>query len=1363
MDDRAAARRRLVEARLAGRAPAPRRAPDPIPARPAGPAPLSSGQAALLYEHRRRPDRPSYNVVHAYQVRGPLDLDRLAAAFAAAVHRHETLRIAFDAERSELRPERALQLVEIAAEPDGFDAIAAREATTRFDLDAGPLVRVTLARLGPDHHGVVLALHHACSDTASLANLWADVDRAYRGESLDDPPTTYADHAVWQAARRTDTDRAYWADHLGPDPRAVRLGFAAPNTVDADGYLSAPVGLPAARLAESGVRPVPFFLAVLAALLDRHREYPVRAERSPGARTPAEVVVGVAASTRDHPAVADLVGYFLTLLPLRLGIDRAATVHELVSTVDAALVAGLAHRHVPYAEIAAALRRRGAVEADPARILFVYDEPHTPSLAGCSVAGHLVHNGVAAAELTVFVRPCGPERFEVSLEWDGERYRSADMAEFATRFAELAEWAAANAGSPVGAAPGPADLEGPPVTAPLEPLPARLSRLAERAPGAIAVRCGPHVLTYGELERRAAALASALAARGVGRGARVALRLGRSVDAVAAIVAVQRLGAAYVPIDPTYPPARQERIVALAQPVLEVLDTPTAAAGCARGEREPSGAGPPTVGLAELLADADAPGSGGGDGGTLATLDDPAYVIFTSGSTGTAHGVPIDHRRLASSTLGRFDHYAEPVQSYLMASSLGFDSSVAGLFWTLAAGGELVLPTEAEAHDVDALARLAGDVTHLLMVPSLYGAVLSRMTAEPTRLRCAIVAGEACPAALVQRHAEVAPAALLSNEYGPTETTVWASAHDCRPGESPVPIGRAAPGVVLRVADPALAPRPLGVAGELLIGGAGLADGYLDDRAATAASFVADPRGGRRFYRSGDLVRRRADGTLEFLGRVDHQQSVGGVRFEPEEVEAALLTHPAARAALVRKERRVDGDVIELLRDLGPERAAAMLRAAGRDADPARSLAARLADEAPGTDLVVAYVEADGVSAPQLHAHVSERLARHLVPAVIELVEHLARNEHGKVDRSALAPPLRRSGASGQRAAGPAPPDGTDLDAFVAAWRHALDDPTLGPDADFFAEGGDSLLAVSLVSGLEAVLGRRVPINALIEGRTPRRMAALVGTPAVRLAPPSSARAAHLVALRAHGEAAPLVILPPGGGNLLVFDPFVAALDERFPVLGFELPGARDDRELPSSIDELCDVYLPQLRAAQPRGPYRFVGWSFGGVAALALAQRLVADGDAVELVAMIDTLVPGLQRAGRARAYLELAREGDLGGVARKLRQMVTVRARLALAERRGRRAATAGVALGPAERNTWLTIRVNEIVERHRVEPYEGRVVFFSAQDTYAWRTTEPWRRLLPNLDIVPIEGTHDGADGLLSAANSARLAAEVAARLT
>jgi amino acid adenylation domain-containing protein len=1326
-----AERRRLLEQRLAARPPAGRLAPEAIPARPEGPVPLSAGQAALLYEHQLRPDRAGYNVVHAYRVHGEVDLDRLGDAIRRAAVRHEPLRHGFGPDRRLLAPSEAVQVVEIATDEPGFSDLARREAAERFDLERGPLLRATLCRLGHDLVGLVLAVHHVSSDAASLGSLWRDIDEYYQGAEPAGVAVRYSDHAHWQATRRTAEDVSYWTEHLGPEPAAVSLPVAAPAAPGSDGYRTVPLDVRPDDLRSVGWRPAPFFLGVLAAHLQRCTDAD-------------DVVVGLAASTRDHPSVDRLVGYFLNVLPLRLRVDPAADVSALVEGTEAVLAAGLAHRTVPYAEITAALRRRGDRVVDPVRVLFVVDDVHEPALHGCTVTGQLVHNGCAVTDLTVFVR-IRDDRFELSVEWDGSRYGDDDVGAFAEELASFAHWAAVHPRAPLLDAPAEADLAGPVLEDELRPLPDLIAERCATAPARPAVSCGVEHLDAAELLDRVATAAGVLAGHGVVAGDRVGVLLGRSVDLVVAVLAAQWLGAAYVPIDPAYPAERMRRIVEQAGVRCTVVGP---------GLVAPAGSGT-IIPAPELLGPV--PASAAPVVTPRAGLDDPAYVIFTSGSTGIPRGVPIRQRQLASSTLARSVCYDAAPERYLLVSSFGFDSSVAGLFWTLATGGELVLPTEAEVHDVDALAALVErrSISHVLMVPTLYAALVDRAAHSLGSLRCAIVAGEQCPAGLVVRHHGLLGDAELWNEYGPTEATVWATVHRCMPFDDPVPIGMPIAGTVVRVADRWCRPRPQGLAGELLIAGPGLADGYLASPEDTARAFVHD-RSGTRFYRTGDVVRRRPDGTLVFLGRSDHQLSVGGVRVEAEEIEAALVA-AGASAAVVRVERQLDGDVLDALAAMTPPEASALLHGAAGSASPATALAAGLARNAPGREILVAYVEGVGVQPDALRAALRSRLPAAAVPTVIEPVAVLARTEHGKVDRLALAPPLRVRRAVGSGGSS------SVLDVVVDAWRGALDRRDVGADSDFFEAGGDSLLAVELAASLERRLGRRVPISALVLGRTPRRLAVLLEETDGPDRPSPTAVRSNVVPLRKAGDRPPLVLLPPGGGNLIVYDPFVQAFDPRFPVYGFDLPGFDRDEDLPSGVEQLCDTYLPQLRALQPHGPYRFLGWSFGGVVALELAQRLTAEGETVDLVAMIDTLVPGLQRAGRLRAYVELARGGDLLGVGRKLVRMVQVRAMLLLARRKGRRAAESGTTLDAVDRNTWLTIKVDEIVERYRARPYAGRVVFFAAQNTHAWRTTEPWRRLIPGLEVVAVDGTHEGPDGLLSGSRAGHIAAEIAARLT
>ncbi|MFN0025707.1 MAG: non-ribosomal peptide synthetase [Acidimicrobiales bacterium] len=1357
------AKRQLLEARMATRVVA-RATPSTIPTRPPGPVPLSAGQAALLYEHQLHPGGARYNVVHRYRLSGSHDGARLARAIRSAAALHEPFRHGFGPDRRRLTDTEAIEVVEVTADDAGVAILAQRQATQRFDVVHGPLLRATLINAPPagdpsDGRGtgpveLVLAAHHISCDAASWSQLWRDIDGAYRGETLSRPAVSYSDHALWQAARRTEADTAFWLEHLGGDAAAPELALAAPLTAQPDGYRSAPLTVTPAALTELGLRPVPFFLGLFAALLQRYTDTD-------------HVVVGLTASVRDHPAVEHAVGYFLNLLPLRLAVDPDVGISELIRRTDTTLAAALARRHVPYAEIASALRRAGAGDTHPGRIMFVLDEPPRLSLDGSDVSSALVHNEHAVTELTLFVRR-RDQHYEIAVEWDGSRLAAADVEHLMAEYQTLATWALRHPSTPIRAAPAQPDLVGPALITPLRPLPELIAGQCRSTPAASAVRCGDDQLNYGELAARVAVLAAGLAARGVRAGDRVGVQLGRSTDLVAAVLAVQWIGAAYVPIDPDYPPSRAQLILEAARPTLTIVAGGGRAAS-SNGDGNPAGAGRGRVldgsGLVtveELCREQPSRPD------PVATLADPAYVIFTSGSTGIPRGVPIGQRQLAASTQARLQHYGEPVGRYLLVSSFGFDSSVAGLFWTLATGGEVVLPTEAEAHDVDALVALAQrqQVTHLLMVPTLYRALLGRAATGLASLRCAIVAGEPCPASLVAQHHHVVPAATLWNEYGPTEATVWATVQRCLPGTDPVPIGTVIPGARARVADRWMRPRPVGAAGELAIGGPGLAAGYLDRPEETTRVFVDDPAG--RFYRSGDLVRRAQDGTLLFLGRIDHQLNVGGARFEPEEIEAVLMD-VGGRAALVRMERQIDGDVLNALSALPGEVASAMLRRAADSSDPGRALAEELATQAAGREVLVAYVEGEGLDPDRLRAAMRRRLPAAVVPSVITVVPGLARTEHGKIDRKALPPPLRAATTltGTQHVAGAAPQnhDGgaADLEApILDVWRAVLGQPNLDVDSDFFEAGGDSLLAVEVAAKLEQRLGRRVPISALVLGRTPRRLQSLMETASPERTPTVATRRSHVVPLRSAGERPPLLVMPPGGGNLIVFDSLVQALDPTLPVMGFELPGFVRDEDLPTSVESLCDTYLPQLRAVQPCGPYRFLGWSFGGVIALEMAQRLRAQGEDVDLVAMIDTLVPGLQRSGRGRAYVELIRQRDLLGLARKVSHTITVRLRLRLVRHKGRRAQQRGAALDAVDRNTWLTIKVDEIVERYRPRPYLGRVVFFAANRTHPWRTTDPWRMLIHNFEVVPIDGAHDGANGLLSGDRARFIAQEVAARL-
>ncbi|HEX2189530.1 MAG TPA: non-ribosomal peptide synthetase, partial [Longimicrobiaceae bacterium] len=432
-----------------------------------------------------------------------------------------------------------------------------------------------------------------------------------------------------------------------------------------------------------------------------------------------------------------------------------------------------------------------------------------------------------------------------------------------------------------------------------------------------------------------------------------------------------------------------------------------------------------------------------------------AYVIYTSGSTGRPKGVGVGNRELARSTAARFARYREPVRGFLLLSSLSFDSSVAGIFWTLCAGGTLHLPTPDTRLDPARLVEAAerAGVSHLLCVPSLYAALLDEAERRPGWApSVAIVAGEACPRELVERHARVLPGTVLRNEYGPTEATVWCTVHDCRADEDAarVPIGRPTPGARVYVLDRMGGPAPAGVAGEVHVGGGQVARGYLARPALTAERFLPDPFAGEpgaRMYRTGDLARWREDGALEFLGRADHQVKVRGHRVEPGEVEAALLGHPAVReAAVVAREDR-------------------------------------------GGARLVAYVvprPGDALAPGEVRAWLRERLPEPLVPSALVTLDAIPQTPNGKTDRDALPAP------DAAPARGHVAPRTPTEERVAAVWAAVLGVETVGAADDFFDLGGHSLLAMQVASRIRGEMEVDLPVHAVFDHPTVERLAAEV-------------------------------------------------------------------------------------------------------------------------------------------------------------------------------------------------------------------------------------------------------------------------------
>ncbi len=1040
----------------------------------------SYGQERLWFLEQLEPAAAAYNVPWRFELRGGLDPRALAAAWRRIVRRHETLRtglvsvagwpvqvIALDATP-------ALAAVDLSALDRGARRTAARrlmatEARRPFDLAGETLARILLLRLAAGEHVLAITLHHAIADAWSmevfareLGALYADLSRGRR-PSLAPLACQYADYARWQRRRLESEASAARLERL-----KTRLAGAPPLRLAGDRPRPArrssrggshPVRLPAARtraLAALGAGSgASLFMTLLAGFL-------ALLERLTGQ---TDLVIGSPIANRRQPEHEGLIGFLVNTLVLRCDLSGEPGFLELTARVRRVVLEAFGHQDLPFERLVEELSPARDLSRNPLfQTLFaLHGAPPRLDLPDLELSPWPSAADSARFDLALHLWP-EDDGLRGTLVYSAALFDATTGARLAGHFERLLRGALASPGariadlSRLGRAERHQTLVEWNDTATLAALPC-LHRLfearARRTPEAVAVAAGSAQLTWGALERRSAALAAQLRRRGAGPETVVGVCLERSVDWLASLLAVLRAGAAYLPLDPRDPPARRRRMLedAGAAQVLtqaawspelagfgvDVLALPAAAAG--RGD----------AGLGD---------AGLGDAG--ARPCNLAAVLYTSGSSGRPKGVMLSHRALANRLLwGQEVYPLGPADTVLQLAAPGFDFSLWEVLAPLAAGARLVLPAAAETEDLELMvrriARSRVSVAHF--VPSLLGALLDLPDFAAASLERVFCGGEPLPAALRERFFERAPGTELYNQYGPTETSIDVTFRRCRPqSRRRVTIGRPIAGTAVCLVDGGLRPVPVGVPGEIAIGGAGLARGYLRRAAWTAAVFVPDPFSGapgRRLYLSGDRARCLADGSLEILGRLDLQVKVRGIRIEPGEIEQRLLEHPEVGSAAV------------VARD----------PPGGQPAD---------------RRLVACIVPRPGAAAePEaLRGWLGRRLPAHMVPALVVRLERLPRTGRGKIDRAALA---RDAGERRPRVAAAAPR--TPLEQLLAeTWRRVLAVPEVGAHDDFFRLGGHSLLATQVISRIRRALRVELPVRVLFERRTVAELAAHLET-----------------------------------------------------------------------------------------------------------------------------------------------------------------------------------------------------------------------------------------------------------------------------
>ncbi len=1220
--------------------------------------PLSPGEEAMLFEYRAAPGDVRYNVTRWYTIDDDLDVARLRSAIERVVERHGPLHTSYSSDRSRLPLSAALSFERLPAGP--VDQVVDRLRRVPFDLDHGPLVRV---HVGSERAGVwnlVIGLHHISVDAGTFDVLWDEIDAAYHGRDLPDLPVSYAAFGAWQRDRDR-TDDGYWEDLSDVDDTSAGVQLPPPQTVEPDGYVERPASVSTSELSRAAVStPFAAALGAVAAVLS-------------GFSRSGRVDLGITASTKDHSSAEPLVGYTLNTLPIRLEVDPASTLRALDADASALVARALPHRSRPYAEIVRQARLDGRALPETAHML-AYERLAPTRFGGADAEHRIIPSGTAVNDLTFFVQERG-EQLHLGVEYRGSALDRGLAQRLLDAFSDALEAVCRRPHRAVAELRVAADdLVGPAlVDADDTPLAAivELARLEPDRPAVL--ESNGESTSYGELLARAAGVAARC--REDGSPARIGVSVGRSSSLIEAIIGVQLAGASYVPIDPATAPSRRRAMIDLASLDAVVVDASTA----------PMFDDVRRIDIGSI-APVEHPSV------DLPTGEQPAYVIFTSGSTGEPAGVEVTHANLAASTAARPLFYGvEPPGRFLLTPSIGFDSSMVGIFWPLVAGGTIVVPADGEVHDVDRLGAMIADreVTHLLMVPSLYRALLSRRRDDLAGLRTVIVAGEACPSELVAEHHRMLPETDLVNEYGPTEATVWAAVHRCESGDDPVPIGLPIAGCRLRVADDHQRPMAPGAAGELLIAGPGVVDGYLSGR--SDSSFVEVD--GHRWYRTGDQVRLDARGRLVFLGRVDDQLNVGGQRVEPSEIENHLLQLSGVRDAVL------------------------------------------VAATVDGREALVAHVVADReiVDAASVRAHLSERVGAGVVPRRIVFHDELPRTVNGKLDRSRAAL-LPLGDALVVRASG-----------LVEIWRRALQRDDLDGGSDFFAAGGDSLAAVEIVAAVGDLVGREVTISTLLAAPTPDSLAAHLGlgsdTPA---APP----AISLLTLRVGTPDGPTVVMTPAWDSVMGYRALADAFDDDVTVLAV---ATTDTGALAfPTVDALCSESVDVIGAELARrgtSEVTVLGWSIGGVVAFELGQRLGDVGVDVRAVALIDTNYPGEYRhlwSNRWWKYKSILRPGLFRAAIDEFSVAIERRVKSAVAQVGRRLLVIAGEPLPRVESTTASGVPVTAL--DHSPAMTTVPVVLYAANTTNRARTEHRWRTVAPDMRVVPIIGRHRGIDSVM-----------------
>ncbi len=1184
-------------------------APEPTPTRDAegaDSAPASFAQQRLWLVDQFTSGQAPYVLPYAIRLQGRLDAEALTRAFDSLLERHAALRTTIDTveghphQRVRQPPRGVLAVIDLrhldaARREEEVSRLVSAEVARPFTLSTDLPFRALLLRVADDRHVLVLVLHHIATDGWSMGILWRELGVLYGAHRAGQPsmlpplPVQYTDVARWERARLRGPTRerllAFWRNVLANLP-TLELATDRPrpaHVVHRGGRheLSLDAALAAQLEALARQERATLFHVLLAG-------FQILLARYTGQE---DIAVGTPVANRLRPEHEGLIGFFANTLVLRATVADGDSFRQALGQVRNRSLDAFDHQELPFEQLVEDLRPERTVDRNPlVQVVFAFQNAPGAALAldGLEVTRVPLERPSARFDLELHLWRDERGGLGAQVAYSADLFDAVTIERLTTNFRALLTGIVASPDTPIGALPLVSASELQQLrdwTSTAAPLPAAGSvhRLFEtqvqRTPRAVALRWRDEDLTYADLNRRANQLARRLRAHGVGRDVVVAVRLPRSIDLPVALLAILKAGGAYLPLDPSEPADRVRMMVEDAG--ARVLLT-----GGADGVAPPLDT--PVIRLdveaASMACEDDR------DLDTAAGPDDLAYVMYTSGSTGRPKGVEILHRGIVRLVCAEVVPLG-PDDAVLQLAPVSFDASTFEIWAPLLRGARCVLYPEPDV-DLGVLERVLARerISRLWLTSSLFNVVIDHRPEALAGLEWLLVGGETLSVPHVSRALARHPSLRILNGYGPTEATTFTCVHPIErplsPDAPPIPIGRPIANTTVYVLDRQRRLAPIGAAGELHVGGPGVARGYRHRDDLTRERFIEDPfspNPGDVLYKTGDRVRYRSDGALEFLGRTDRQLKIRGFRIEPEEIERLLAQHPGVG-----------------------------------------SCAVVVREDTPGDRRLVAYVvPTDGASldATALSPYAKARLPGYMVPAAFVVTPALPLTANGKLDRRALPVPDYAGGTPTPRVDRPL----TDTEAALTTmWCDVLGLGSVGVRTSFFELGGHSLLAVRLFSRMEGHFGVRLPLARLLSHPTIEELASVLDDAAS--SPPWS----PLVPIRAGGTRKPLFLVHGIGGEVLSFKPLALQLPADLPVFGIQGAAPGTDADLPTDIELLCARYVDSVLSVDPDGPYYVGGYSSGGVYALELAQQLLARGKQVERLFIIDG---GLPSNGRPQA----------------------------------------------------------------------------------------------------------------------------------